>query len=121
MPFILCFQAKLKYMRIMRTPLSTHFCTCTLANILSCAGAAPATCRYYLSWRNSCLNGVGLRDAAVAQLPQLHCDITAKLWVPHIHLLHCLNLQVLPELAQLVLEWRGLARRSSGAAATAAM
>lgn len=25
-------------------------------------------CRYYLSWRNACLNGVGLRDAAVAQL-----------------------------------------------------
>jgi hypothetical protein len=24
--------------------------------------------RYYLSWRNSCLNGVGLRDAAVGQL-----------------------------------------------------
>jgi hypothetical protein len=26
----------------------------------------PCMRRYYLSWRNSCLNGVGLRDAAVS-------------------------------------------------------
>jgi hypothetical protein len=59
---------------LLQVPLAHACChNCTVTHQLNrqCLNYIPRVaclCRYYLSWRNSCLNGVGLRDAAVAQL-----------------------------------------------------